>query len=45
MRADGLNLGLTRMADARPGISVSRLNCMAHRQICEQTYMLAVTVR
>ena len=40
--ADGLNLGLTRMAEACPGISVSRLYWMSQWNIREETYARAL---
>jgi TnpA family transposase len=40
--ADGLNFGLTRMADACPGISVSRLYWMSQWHIREETYARAL---
>ena len=40
--ADGLNFGLTRMAAACPGISVSRLYWMSQWNIREETYARAL---
>jgi TnpA family transposase len=40
--ADGINLGITRMAEACPGISASVLSRIATWHICEETYTKAL---
>jgi Tn3 transposase DDE domain len=40
--ADGINLGLSRMAEACPGLSASALSRIATRHIREETYSKAL---
>ncbi len=40
--ADGINLGLTRMADACPGVSLSTLSRIATWHIRDETYAKAL---